>query len=286
MASKAAVKTEATSSEKPQRKKFYQIYKNSPFGKTSTTIILILGIILFGGIAAVTTVIVSSHFGDLRAKDDANAFLQGLAGGIEQEVDEDGLIRLSELDNEMRTLNPDYVCWIRIGGTSIDYPVVTTISADHYLETDFFGNRSARGTLFTDIRNDPDWEDPFIVIYGHNMKDGSMFADLRKFRNKDFFSENRRIIIYTPEGQLEYRIIAAYERDNEHIMGTRNFRNPRVMREHLASLLDIDSAGAIFEIDNVTDTDSLLVLSTCTWSEEKRFIVQAVFLPPADLHSS
>ena len=113
--------------------------------------------------------------------------------------------------DELRKLNPDVIGWIEIPNTRIDYPVVSTLNNQFYVNHDLLGNSSNYGTLFTDILNNPDWEDRFIIIYGHNMRDGSKFADLHYFRNKRFFNNNRTIHIYTPEGQLDYHIFAAYE---------------------------------------------------------------------------
>jgi len=170
--------------------------------------------------------------------------------------------------------------WIEVPGTNIDYPFVSTLDNYYYLDRDLFGNRSIQGTIFADIRNNPDMEDPFIVLYGHNMKDGSKFANLHRFRNETFFNENNKVIIYTPEGQLEYRIFAAYERNDEHLMGTKNFRNPAIMKEYILEIPDIARPGAILDLDDITETDSILTLSTCTGNDVIRFLVQAVFVAP------
>jgi len=181
---------------------------------------------------------------------------------------------------ELREINPDVIGWIEIPGTKVDYPFVTTFDNDLYLDIDLFGNRNPAGTIFADVRNHPNMEDPFIVLYGHNMVDGSKFGTLSDFRDESFFNNNRRLIIYTPEGQLEYRIFAAYFRDDEHIMGTRNFRNPAVMQAHLDELSELDGPGTVIDLDGITGEDSILVLSTCTASDVVRYVIQAVFVEP------
>jgi len=182
--------------------------------------------------------------------------------------------------NELWEINTDVIGWIEIPGTNIDYPFVTTLDNYYYLDIDLFGNRSQKGTIFTDIRNNPDMEDPFIVLYGHNMRDGSKFANLHRYKNENFFNENNRVIIYTPEGQLEYRIFAAFERDDEHLMGTQNFRNPATMRNYLDTIPEVAKPGAILDMDNITEEDSIIILSTCTGRDDTRYIVHAVFIHP------
>ena len=181
---------------------------------------------------------------------------------------------------ELSETNPDTMGWIEIPGTKIDYPVVTTFDNEFYLDHDFFGNKDLRGTIFADIRNNTDWEDPFIVLYGHNNKDGSMFAGIRSFRNESFLSENNKIIIYTPDGQLEYRVFAAFVRDDEHLIGTKNFKDPEVMRAYLDEMQNVAEDDPIIDLSDVDETDSILVLSMCSARGVKRFIVHAVFVPP------
>jgi len=181
---------------------------------------------------------------------------------------------------ELSETNPDIMGWMEIPGTNVDYPVVTTYDNEFYLDHDFFGNRDHRGTIFADIRNNTDWEDPFIVIYGHNNKDGSMFSTIRSFRNESFFDENKRVIIYTPDGQLEYRVFAAFLRDDDHLLGTRNFKNPAVMRAYLDEMQNIDDEFSLLDLSGVDETDSILALSVCYSDGDVRFIVHAVFVPP------
>jgi len=181
---------------------------------------------------------------------------------------------------ELSDSNPDIMGWLEIPGTKVDYPVVTTYDNEFYLDHDFFGNRDHRGTIFADIRNNMNWEDPFVVLYGHNNKDGSMFSSIRNYRNENFFNENKRIIIYTPDGQLEYKVFAAYLRDDEHLLGTRNFKNPVAMRVYLDEMQSVADEDAIIDLSYVNEKDSILALSVCYSTGDVRFIVHAVFVPP------
>ena len=194
--------------EQKKHKRFYNVYKKSPFSKASTTVILILGIIVFGGIAAFTAFLVTSHLSELRASADEYAYIRGLAGDIENEYTADGELRLSDLDNEMQAINPDYICWIRIDGTSIDYPVVRGTNNDKYLNTSFQGDENKAGAIFMDYRNAAD-NLPHIIIYGHNLRQGGMFTDLRKFTSSSFMEENNKVVLTVNGQEIEFEIFAA-----------------------------------------------------------------------------
>ena len=210
--SKVPGKTVTPSKEKKERVKFYSIYKKSPFSKASTTVILVLGIVVFGGIAAFTTYVVSSHLSELKASADEYAYLRGLAGDMEHTYDSDGQIQLSALDNEMRAINPDYVCWIRIDGTNIDYPVVRGQNNEQYLHTTFQGEDNKAGSIFMDYRNVGEHL-PHIIIYGHNLQQGGMFTDLRRFLNSTFYNEFNTITLIVNGHEVEFEIFVARRTD-------------------------------------------------------------------------
>jgi sortase B len=107
-------------------------------------------------------------------------------------------------------INPDYIGWMRIEGTGIDYPVVQGQDNEYYLNTTFTGERNPSGAIFMDYIHAEGFDAPLTVIYGHNMKDGSMFAALSLFLDDEFFAEHTQINIITLEGELlTYRIFAA-----------------------------------------------------------------------------
>lgn len=117
---------------------------------------------------------------------------------------------VSPIDFEaLRAVNPDTVAWLRIPGTDIDYPVVQTGDNEKYLNTDFEGNRSSAGAIFVDCDSDDDLLGLHTLLYGHHMKNGSMFAQLEKFKDETFFEKNREILLYLPDRELHLRTIAA-----------------------------------------------------------------------------
>ena len=89
--------------------------------------------------------------------------------------------------------NTDFTGWLRVEGTKIDYPVVRGNDNIYYLNRDFLKKTSKAGAIFMDYRNIGQFSDKHTVIYGHYMKDGTMFGDLHQYKSKAFYDENRII---------------------------------------------------------------------------------------------
>lgn len=110
---------------------------------------------------------------------------------------------LPEIDFEgLRAINKDIVAWIQIPGIGVDYPVVQGKDNEHYLHYTFDGKENKAGSIFLDYRNRADFTDSKMILYGHNMKDGSMFSNLKKYQNTAFRKEEGRVLIYLPDQVL------------------------------------------------------------------------------------
>lgn len=109
----------------------------------------------------------------------------------------------------LRQINPEIIAWLTIPGTEIDYPIVQTDNNDTYLTTGFDKNASASGAIYLDCDSDGTLTGKHSIFYGHHMRDGSMFAELVKFKKEDFFNSHREIILYTPQRELRLRTVAA-----------------------------------------------------------------------------
>lgn len=106
--------------------------------------------------------------------------------------------------------NPDCIGWITIDGTAIDYPVMYhPQEKEYYLHRDFYGEYSANGSLYLADNCNPNSSDN-LIIYGHHMNSGKMFADLEKYKSKDFYSGHTLIQYSTLQGDEIYKIIAAF----------------------------------------------------------------------------
>ena len=99
----------------------------------------------------------------------------------------------------LKKINPDIVAWIRIPDTSIDYPVVQGNDDSYYLTHTFKKAEHVAGAIFLDSDNSVDFSDDKNIIYGHNMKDGSMFRGLRNFLDDEFLKEHHILYLYLPD---------------------------------------------------------------------------------------
>ena len=106
--------------------------------------------------------------------------------------------------------NPDFVAWLRIPGTNVDYPVVQTDNPDYYLNHTFSGKSSVVGTLFS--LADADYAAPGrnIAIYGHHLRSSGekMFTSLMRYKNPDFYEDNQTIVLDSLYRHSEYTIFA------------------------------------------------------------------------------
>ncbi|MCD7708653.1 MAG: class B sortase [Clostridiales bacterium] len=177
--------------------------------------------------------------------------------------------------------NPDIYAWIVVPGTSIDYPILRRDDDDsYYLSHGVDGEEAVEGAIYTESYNSMDFTDPNTVVYGHNMKNGSMFRTLHNFEDKDFFDENRDVTIYLPDEILHYRIFAAYVTDNLHILLNNDFSDPDAYQSYLDNIFAMDSSSAFVDTDmEVSAEDKILTLSTCNAGiSTQRYLVQAVLV--------
>ena len=184
--------------------------------------------------------------------------------------------------DELTEMNPDLYAWIRIPGTDIDYPVAQSSNSDdnYYLHHNYLGNYEFAGTIYSQRHNTKYFIDRVTVLYGHNMLNGTMFADLHDFSDKDFFEENEFMYIYIDGHILTYRIFAAYEYDDRHILNSFEFHEDEVYSQYLKDCLNPHSSNArVREGVELTVEDKILTLSTCTnYNANNRFLVQGVLI--------
>lgn len=179
----------------------------------------------------------------------------------------------------LQTINPDVYAWIQIPNTKIDYPVVQSMEDDsYYLNHDVNKKFTVAGAIYSEMKNNKDFSDPNTVLYGHNMLNGSMFQNLHKFRDADFFEQNRYIYIYTPGHILTYEICAAYRYDNRHILNSFNFSDSEVFKEYLEFVKDPKSMIVQKREVGLNVNSKILTLSTCIGNHDYRYLVQGVLI--------
>ena len=181
---------------------------------------------------------------------------------------------------ELKKQNPDIYAWINIPGTSVDYPVLRREDDNsYYLNHTVDEKKSIYGSIYTENYNDTDFADFNTVIYGHNMKNGTMFGTLKKYRDKAFFEQNQYINIYMPGRIMKYQIFAAYVWDNRHILLSLDFSNEDIREAYIDMILSTRKMNANINSGlPVTKDDRIITLSTCTGNDEERYLVQGVLI--------
>jgi len=184
-------------------------------------------------------------------------------------------VDFKKLENE----NPDIYAWLRVPGTEIDYPVVQSRTDDTFYMTHGIDRTvNAAGAIFSEGLNKLDFSDAHTVLYGHNMRDGSMFAGLHAFEDNTFFEEHREIEVYTEDAVRTYKIFAAYGYDDRHLLKSFDCRNQDAYRSYLEEIKEQRSIEANIDTEmEITTDDRILTLSTCHRAgDNSRYLVQAV----------
>ena len=174
--------------------------------------------------------------------------------------------------------NPDCVAWIAIEGTVIDYPVMYRPSQKNfYLHRDFNGNHASAGALFIAENCDPDDSDN-VIIYGHHMNSGKMFAALNKYKKQSFYEEHKRIVYETLNGHVTYEVMFAFTTP---VYTGHDFEYYAFSKANSAE--EYDAYISACRERTLYDTgvtarygDKLLTLSTCEYSQKNgRMVVVA-----------
>lgn len=181
---------------------------------------------------------------------------------------------------ELNAQNPDIYAWIYIPDTNVNYPVLQSGYDDNfYLDHDIYKNYSFPGAIYTQSCNSKDWSDRVTLLYGHNMRNGSMFATLHNFESTEFFNSHPYIYIYTENRKLTYEIVTAFVYDSRHIMNSFDFSNDKVFQEWLDNAKQPRSVSSNVRSDTPLSLDSkMIVLSTCLNGGDGRYLVQGVLI--------
>ncbi|SDZ23730.1 sortase B [Evansella caseinilytica] len=177
--------------------------------------------------------------------------------------------------DELLQINEDIVGWLTIEQTLIDYPVLQAQNNDYYLDRNYKREQTRAGSIFMDYRNDIRKLPQNTILYGHNMKDGSMFGQLKKFLDEDFFSENRTFYYDTLYDGYEAEVISVYLSTTDFYYIQTDFSSDEEYMEFLESI----QARSLYDagVELMAD-DAIITLSTCDYTLDKvagRLVVHA-----------
>lgn len=157
------------------------------------------------------------------------------------------------------SLNPDIIGWITIPGTVIDYPITLSKDNNEYLKLTFLKEKNSSGAIFVDMRNNGDFSDYNTLIYGHNMKNGSMFNKLRAYKDETFYEEHKYVALYTPQGAGTYAIISCYATTETSPAYRLTFSSPAEYEEWLKEECKLSK----YKVHDYDPSLNTITLSTC-----------------------
>lgn len=178
-----------------------------------------------------------------------------------------------DLDS-LQTVNSDVIGWIAIPDTKISYPLLRTDNNDYYLNRTWNKERNSVGSIFMEYRVSPDFSDFHTIIYGHRMRDGSMFGGLKFYGDMEYWREHPSVYIVNEAGIHQYDIFAAHEMGTSRISESISISGDAEKQDFIRYSLQ----HSAIDTDIVpTEQDHVLSLITCTGrGYSTRWVIQAV----------
>ena len=173
----------------------------------------------------------------------------------------------------MKSKNKDIVAWIYSEGTPINYPIAQTVNNDYYLRRLIDGTYNQAGTIFMDYKNSNDFSDFNTIIYGHNMKNNSMFGTLTNYKNQDYYNEHKEMFLYTENKKFKIEIFAGFVTSSEsdiYVYPKTSSTNKKL----IDNALEKSTFSSKVEVSN---EDKIITLSTCDYDfENARYVLLGV----------
>lgn len=185
-----------------------------------------------------------------------------------------------EIDfEELESINDDVIGWIYMEALpDISYPIVQGEDNDYYLHNTYKKEAVFAGSIFVDCKNSSDFSDQNTIIYGHNMKNGTMFGSLKNYKNQETYDSSPYFWIITKDEAYKYKIFSVYTADVNGDTYTL-IKGPGKETISYGENMLLKSNVKTGDID-FTETDNIITLSTCTGNSETRFVVQGVRIFP------
>ena len=172
-------------------------------------------------------------------------------------------------------INPDVIGWLFCPGTVISFPVVIGVVNTYYLTHLFDGTENSAGCLFLDSRCQG-LSGKNSAIYGHHMKNGTLFASLENYQDQAYFDAHPCLYLLTPEGTLTIRLFSGYVTSEEGNAWQREFSSEK---EFAAWLWELQSRSCFESPVIPSSSDRVITLSTCDYSfPDARFVCHGIVL--------
>ena len=175
---------------------------------------------------------------------------------------------------KLKEKNSDIVAWLKVKGTNIETTVVKSTNNDYYLTHNFNKEYNSAGWIFADYKNKVDGTDKNLVIYGHNMRDDSMFGSLKWVINEDWYNneDNKYITLITENETQVYEVFSVYRIEKEDYYIQTNFNTEKEFNTFAQTIKKRSKKD--FNVD-VNKEDNILTLSTCANNNKYRVVLHA-----------
>lgn len=189
-----------------------------------------------------------------------------------QDQSKEGNYVNSANEEELKSINSDYKMWIQIENTNINYPVVQGSDNDYYLKHNFRKESNISGTVFVESANDID-NDKNIILYGHNMRNGTMFNNITNYKEESFFNEDNKINIIMNNTLYEYEAFSVYVKNVSEVNLAIGFAN----EDEFINYAYNEAEESLYKKDvDFSAEDNLITLVTCSYEfTDARTIVVA-----------
>ena len=177
--------------------------------------------------------------------------------------------------NKLKEQNNETIAWLKVSNTNVEYPVVKGTNNSFYLNHSFDKSNNSAGWIFADYRNKFDNTDKNIIIYGHNMRDSSMFGSMKNILNSDWYEneKNTDITLYTENEKCIYKVFSIYKIENADYYIKTEFKNDNEFEKFIKTLKKRSIKD--FSVD-VSKDDDILTLSTCANNNKYRIVLHAI----------
>ena len=171
----------------------------------------------------------------------------------------------------LKSMNSDFVGWIRMDDSTVDYPFVQGSDNEYYLRHLFTGQYNNSGCVFMDVSNNSDFSDKNTVLYAHNMKNGTMFAAIEKFKDASYYDSHKVIQIYTESMTYDLYPVAGILTDGQDDYVRTSFSDD----EDFMSYVNYFVSNTTFTSEQtIESTDRMVMLSTCNYdTEDGRYVL-------------
>ena len=189
-----------------------------------------------------------------------------------QDQSKDGDYVNSANEEQLKSINSDYKMWIQIENTNINYPVVQGSDNDYYLKHNFRKESNISGTVFVESANDID-NDKNIILYGHNMRNGTMFNNITNYKEESFFNEDNKISIIMNNTLYEYEVFSVYVKNVSEVNLAIGFAS----EDEFINYAYNEAEESLYKKDvDFSAEDNLITLVTCSYEfTDARTIVVA-----------